>query len=30
MDLEKKWTKPVRDWPVIYSQLIILFEDRVS
>jgi len=30
LDLEKKWVKPIRDWPVIYSQLAILFEDRLS
>lgn len=30
LDLEKKWVKPVRDWPVIYSQLVILFEDRLQ
>jgi len=29
LDLEKKWTKPIKDWPIIYSQLVILFEDRV-
>jgi len=29
VDLEKKWTKPIKDWPVIYSQLGILFEDRL-
>lgn len=29
LELERKWTKPVRDWPVIYAQLVILFEDRV-
>lgn|SRR5512135_48624 len=29
VDLEKKWTKPIKDWPVIYSQLGILFEDRI-
>jgi transposase-like protein len=29
MELEKKWSKPIRDWPVIYSQIVILFEDRI-
>lgn len=30
LDLEKKWTKPIGNWPIIYSQLVILFEDRLS
>lgn len=30
VELEKKWTKPIKDWPVIYSQLCILFEDRLA
>jgi len=30
IDLEKKWTKPIKDWPIIYSQLGILFEDRIA
>lgn len=29
MDLEKKWKRPVKDWPSIYSQLVILFEERI-
>jgi putative transposase len=29
-DLERKWTRPVKNWPVIYAQLCILFEDRMS
>ncbi|MBZ0154899.1 MAG: IS256 family transposase [Alphaproteobacteria bacterium] len=29
LELEKKWTKPIKDWPIIYSQLGILFEDRI-
>jgi putative transposase len=29
-DLERKWTKPIKDWSVIYAQLCILFEDRMS
>lgn len=29
LDLEKKWTLPIREWPIIYSQLGILFEDRL-
>lgn len=30
VELERKWTKPIKDWPIIYSQLVILFEDRMS
>jgi putative transposase len=30
LELEKKWTKPINDWPVIYGQLAILFEDRLQ
>ena len=26
----KKWTMRHRDWPMIYSQLMIFFEDRVA
>lgn len=29
MDLEKKWTRPIKDWPSIYAQLVILFEERI-
>jgi len=29
MDLEEKWEKPLRDWEMIYAQLIILFEGRL-
>jgi putative transposase len=29
-DLERKWTKPIKNWSVIYAQLCILFEDRMS
>lgn len=29
-DLERKWTKPIRNWYVIYSQLCIIFEDRIK
>jgi len=29
MDLEEKWKKPLRDWEMIYAQLIILFEGRL-
>ena len=30
LELEKKWAKPIKDWPLIYGQLAILFEDRLS
>jgi len=30
MELERKWTTPIRDWPLIYAQLMILFEGRLS
>ena len=29
-DLERKWTRPIVNWSVIYAQLCILFEDRRS
>lgn len=29
-DLEKKWTKPIKDWALIYAQFSILFEDRIN
>jgi transposase-like protein len=28
--LEKKWTTKVRDWGIIYSQLLILFGDKIN
>jgi len=28
MDITKKWTAPIRDWPLILNQLAIRFEDR--
>jgi putative transposase len=27
-ELTKKWTMPVRDWGMVYSQLMIFFADR--
>lgn len=30
LELEKKWTMSMRDWPIVYGQLVILFEDRLS
>jgi len=29
-NLTKKWTSRLRDWPKIYSQLLIFFEDRLK
>ena len=29
MELEKKWTMSMRNWPKIYSQIAILFEERL-
>jgi len=29
MELERKWTK-IKDWPHIYNQIVILFEDRMD
>ena len=29
-DIEKRWTRVIRDWGKIYSQLLIHFEQRVS
>ena len=29
MELERKWTLPMRGWSKIYSQIAILFEDRI-
>ncbi|OAQ20906.1 IS256 family transposase [Thermosulfurimonas dismutans] len=29
MELERKWRRPIKDWPSIYAQLSILFEDRL-
>ena len=30
LELEKKWTLPMRGWSKIYSQIAILFEDRIQ
>lgn len=29
-ELEKKWTTRLRDWALVYSQLLIFFEDRLQ
>jgi len=30
LDLERKWTMPLRGWSQVYSQIAILFEDRIQ
>ena len=30
LELERKWSRPVSVWASIYSQLAILFEDRIQ
>ena len=30
LELERKWSRPLRDWASIYSQLAILFENRIQ
>jgi len=30
LEIERKWTKPIKDWSLIYSQLVILFGDRLN
>ena len=29
MELERKWRRPLKDWPAIYAQIALLFEDRL-
>ena len=29
-EISKKWTMPVRDWGLAYSQFAIFFEDRFA
>ena len=29
-EISKKWTMPVRDWGLAYSQFVIFFEDRLA
>ena len=29
-NIEKKWTQKIRDWGVIYSQLCIIYEERIT
>lgn len=29
-EISKKWTMPIRDWGLIYSQLVISFEERIA
>jgi putative transposase len=30
LEIERKWTKPIKDWSLIYSQLVILFGERLD
>jgi putative transposase len=30
LEIERKWKRPIRDWSLIYSQLVILFENRLK
>ena len=30
LELEKKWSRPIKDWPSVYIQIAILFEDRLG
>lgn len=29
MEIEKKWTLPVRNWAIIFNQFILLYKDRI-
>jgi putative transposase len=29
-EIQKKWTMPIRDWGLVYSQIMIYFEDRLT
>lgn len=29
-EIAKKWTMPVREWPMAYSQMMIFFADRLE
>jgi len=29
-EISKKWTQPIRDWGLIYGQLVLHFEERLS
>ena len=29
-DLSKKWTMPIRNWPIVLSNFSIIFEDRLE
>jgi putative transposase len=30
MEIQKKWSLPIRDWGLVYSQIMIYFEDRFA
>ena len=29
LEIERKWRRPIRNWPLVYSQIALLFEDRL-
>ena len=29
-EITKKWTMPIRHWPIILNQFIIIFDERVK
>lgn len=29
-EIQKKWSQPIRDWGMVYSQVMIYFEDRLT
>ena len=30
VDITRKWTMPIRNWPLVLNQLVIPFEDRID
>ena len=30
VDISRKWTKPIMNWPQVLNQLVIRFEDRID
>jgi putative transposase len=29
-EITKKWTMPLREWPMTYSQIVIFFAERLA
>ncbi len=29
-EIEKKWTKPIRNWAIVFNQFITLYENRIE